>query len=227
MDFTFDYVDFTSVKESNNNKNNNNYDLTTTETYRIKRLFKLDPFTDEEIPENLMFKFYHKWDPYTGERSTIDEVGPLCFNALTLYEYYFKNRLNGLWNPPTGVFEGYYGDLVGCGENIEIVSRGLNPQKYLFRLPIIDCYLKQDHNLSVVAMGPLLTNEEINTIDKLINGKKKSPLSLIKKYYDSAITTNIPQIEIENLKNNFPTFDEKELKDKFNRQFVEKLKILQ
>ena len=37
-----------------------------------------------------------------------------------------KNRTNGLWNPPTndntGYYQGYYGDLVGSGINININS---------------------------------------------------------------------------------------------------------
>jgi len=121
-----------------------------------------------------------------------DPIGPLCFNAFNLYNYYYLNRFKGLWNPPEGQFEGYYGDLVGAGPDLEIKSRGSNPEKYLFRLPIIDCYLPPEHNFSIITMGPKLSNEDIEKIDKILitRGKNFIKLKNIKENYDCAIINN-------------------------------------
>jgi hypothetical protein len=56
--------------------------------------------------------------------------------------------------------------LVGSGENINIIGRGECPEKYLFRLPIIDCYLEKDYNKSIITMGPKLTIEEITALSQ-------------------------------------------------------------
>ena len=204
------------------------YDKTTTETYRINRLLSIDPITNEKISEELKFKFKEKWDPLTGKRASIDEIGPLCFNTINLYRFYMKNRTNGLWNPPTndntGYYQGYYGDLVGSGINININSRGSYPEKYLFRLPIVDCYLTKNHNHSLITMGPILTDAEINEIDYIITHKstlKNQPkLSLIKKWYDKAITD---VIDYNKLRNKYNLISERDIKDRYNRKYVDKL----
>jgi hypothetical protein len=254
MDFSFDSIDLTLLinnnknninKSINNNENNENipvdtkenkeiinYDKTTCETYRIKRLYKIDPITDIEVPENLAFKFFFEWNPYTGIRGSDDIIGPLYFNALTLYDYYYNNRYKGLWNPPVDNFQGYYGDLIGTSKDIKIRSRGSNPQKYLYRLPIIDCYLPQNHNYSVITMGPELTNSEISQIDRIIiqyhpkrNYSNFTSLSLLKSYYDKALDS-IPDPncdEIIELKIKYPSLSDKEINEKFNRYYVDKL----
>ena len=74
-DYTFDFVNFDDYVSNSKiviKDHNNNYDTTTTETYRIKRLYKIDPLTDENIIDNHQFKIYEKWDPYTGNRIGID-----------------------------------------------------------------------------------------------------------------------------------------------------------
>jgi hypothetical protein len=100
---SFDFVNFEDEPEEKPIIVNTycEYDKTTTETYRINRLLSIDPILNEKIPEELNFKFKDKWDPLTGIRTTIDEIGPLCFHAVNLYRFYMKNRTNGLWNPPT------------------------------------------------------------------------------------------------------------------------------
>jgi hypothetical protein len=186
------------------------------------RLFKIDPITNEEIPPHLLFQFKDKWDPLSGERSGIDEVGPLCFNALNLYEYYFKNRYNGLWYPPVEQYQGYYGDILGSGPNLKINSRGYNPQKYLYRLPIIDCYLKKSHNHSIVTMGPKFTPEEIDQIDTIIKKYRKHAVTLkeLKTWYDNALDD---KPIITDLKNKHPHLSDRELCEKYNRSWVDKL----
>jgi hypothetical protein len=227
----FDFVNFEDEPEKDKKdivSNYYEYDKTTIETYRINRLLSIDPILNEKISEELNFKFKDKWDPLTGIRTTIDEIGPLCFNAGNVYKFYMKNRTNGLWNPPTndntGYFQGYYGDLVGSGINININSRGSFPEKYLFRLPIVDCYLSKNHNHSLVTMGPILSDAEINEIDYIIayksTLKNQLKLSLIKKWYDKAITDDI---DYNKLRNKYNLISERDIKDKYNRKYVDKL----
>lgn len=235
MNLNFDFVDFTSIniQDIENNTNSINYDKTTTETYRIKRLFKIDPLTDTEIQDKLIFSYKYKWNPYTGECTDIDETGPLCFNALTLYNYFFANRFKGLWNPPNDGFQGYYGELVGSGLKLEIKSRGINPEKYLFRLPIIDCYLEENHNYSQITMGPLLSEEDIDIIDHIVlehhknKNKHITPLYLLKNYYDYALNSSFDLDEFlifKMLKKNADlNLSCNELLYKFNKIHVDKL----
>ena len=245
-DFSFDTIDFSILnnsKEDTNKKlikncidtNTNNeikYDNTTNETYRIKRLFRIDPFTDQEIPSNLIFEFEYTWNPYTGIRDKIDPIGPLCFNAVYLYDYFYSNRYKGLWNPPVEQFQGYYGDLLGASKGIKIKSRGTNPERYLFRLPIIDCYLPPTHNFSIITMGPELTDNEISKIDLVVqksHPKRTQPsfatLTMIKFYYDNALNSSPDpnSDEIKELKKKYPTLTENEINEKYNRFWVDKL----
>ena len=60
----FDTVDKCNV----NNIDDHKYTI----QYNHYRINKIDPITMEKSDN--MFKFYHKWDPYTGERSTIDPL---------------------------------------------------------------------------------------------------------------------------------------------------------
>jgi hypothetical protein len=231
MDYDFDYVNFTDDILSTNTISDDSksfdfddyddYDVTTTEQYRTLRLYKIDPIMNESIPNHLIFEYKYKWDPITGHCSNIDNFGPLCFNAWNLYEYYYANRFNGLWNMPVEQFQGYYGDLVGCGNGMFINGRPC-PEKYLYRLPIIDCYLKKSHNHSIITMGPVLTTEEIDLIDMLISNyrKNKPSLKTLKEYYDHALNS-LP--DISSLKKSYPSWSDKELGEKYNRQFVDKL----
>lgn len=231
MDFSFDSIDFLNIN-SNNEKTTNisKYDSTTTETYRIKRLFKIDPLTDREVSENLAFIYPFEWNPYTGIKTNPDPIGPMYFNALDLYDYYWFNRYKGLYNPPQDEYQGYYGDLIGSGSSIHIKSRGTNPEKYLFRLPIIDCYLPPNHNYSIITMGPKLTNEEIDQIDSIIlssHYKRTHPnfmsLKLLKSYYDCALESNPDpnSDQIKELKKKFPNLSTREINEKYNRYYVD------
>lgn len=211
--FTFDFVNFSNLPDTNTIHIKKKYDKVTTETYCVKRRLEKCAITSENIVEMCKFKFKYMWNPLNGERTCIDNVGPLCFNIITLYNHYFNNRLTGLWTPSSydpvskQSYEGYYGDLVGAGKNIKINSRGYHPDKYLFRLPIQDCYLYEDHNHSIVTMGPLLTDEEIREIDVLLLRlpyQYKSQLishltlSALKAMYDNALDEN-PYIDKINI----------------------------
>lgn len=242
MDFSFDSIDFGSLVNEQEiqtdpnttevNISREKYDKTTSEMYRIKRLYKIDPLTDLEIPQELIFEFKHKWNPYNGKREEHDNIGALCFNALNLYDYYYINRYKGLWTPPQDGFQGIYGDMVGSGKSGNVKSRGSYPERYLFRLPIIDCYLPPTHNMSIVTMGPELEECEITQIDLIVtkSHSKKSnsrfaSLKTLKHYYDCAleISPDPESSEIKELKSKYPNLSPNEINTKYNRYYVDKL----
>ena len=215
----------------------NNYDKRTCIYYKTMRLRKMDPLVNLDLDENKAFIFEDIWDPITGERIQKDPNGGLYFDPDTLIHYYYINRLKNLWSEPEdnaeGYFEGYYDFGVGAGENIHVIGRGYCPDKYLLRLPIIDCYLTKDHNDSFVTMGPVLSLEEIKIIDdkasklpdnyKKLFGKPRPKLEDIKKYYDNALNNNP---DISTLKSKYPNKTDEELICLFNREAVESLKKL-
>jgi hypothetical protein len=175
------------------------YDKTTIIHYKSLRINHEDPIIYEQIPDNVAFKFPYMWDPYTGNRLDMDPFGPLYFHPMNLLQYFYDARLRKLWISAEDGYDGYYGDGVGQGENFEIICRGNYPERYLFRLPIQDCYLKKSHNHSIITMGPKLTDREICCLDRLIVKhwshhklydkiyKKIGSLFKLKCYYDVAI----------------------------------------
>ena len=212
------------------------YDHRTEEFYRVLRMRKMDPFTHMEVNDSYVFMYPYEWDPYTGETLDIDPYGPLCFDPEELTKYFYLNRLTKLWNEPVneghGYFlDGYYDDGVGAGEDFFVPGRGDHPEWYLFRLPIIDCYLTTDHKDHVITLGPRLSDEEVVNIDKLCQLKAtyhrnklypRPSLLDIKKLYDTAISKDpfISAAELEGL-----TADDIAMKKAMiNRQAVDKLR---
>ena len=209
------------------------------DSYAEFRNKNIDPILMEELPisgyeNNKYFKFKYKWNPYTGERKDIDSNGYLSFDPDTLIQYYYSNRLNYLWESSNdNNYSGYYGDALGNGPNFEIKGRGKHPDWYLFRLPIIDCYLIKDHCYQSVTMGPILSEKEIKQIDKLAKkygnnyknkfNKKRPSLYKMFKLYRDAINPD-PDIGIDKEVIPFvePSFINK-LKHNFNVKAVEKL----
>ncbi len=179
------------------------YDHKTEEYYRALRASKCDPIT-MEMQTDQSFSFPYQWDPYTGERLSEDPHGSLYFDPVALAKHFYHSRTNNLWISESdengGFYQGYYGDAVGAGEDFEVKGRGNYPEWYLFRLPIPDCYLTEDHNPQIVTFGPKLTNDEIKELDKklqLMSGIYKryfrcNPPSLVKmkQLYDLAIDRN-------------------------------------
>ena len=216
------------------------YNNRTEQYYKILRLRIMDPIITVELDNDKCFMFFDKWDPYTGERLGKDEDGPLCFHPDILIHYYYLNRLNNLWVEPLNDsnnefhYQGYYDAAVGAGEDIFIQSRGYYPDKYLFRLPIIDCYLTCDHSESIITMCPKLTDDEVKKIDELANlygnnyenmfGKKRPSLLLMKNLYDQAISKDPYIGEIDKSKYNKEQIEQ--LKNNVNRCAVDKLKKL-
>lgn len=214
--------DKTLTDDTKKHKYEENFDSNTTSYYVGTRITKMDPITFDNYNNNF-FKFSEMWDPYTGERKEVDPHGPLCFNPCNLIKFFHLRRLDGLWkkesNDNTGIYQGYYDDAVGAGENIEIKGRGMFPERYLFRLPIYDCYLTDDHNSNFITMGPVLTENEIIKIDELaklldnttlsyknLHGTERPSLHKIMMLYKQAIANDIPD------------------KDKKNREAVDALK---
>lgn len=245
MDFNFDSIDFStiideSVKLKNttesgrtdrtdkSDKSNklNKYDITTLETYRTMRILKIDPLSRQEIPEKLRFEFKYKWNPYSGDILEEDPIGPLCFDAIVLYDYFFANRYKGLWNPPSDGFQGFYGDYVGEENKMNLQHINGKPEKYLYRLPIIDCYLNENHNYSHITMGPILSDINIEQIDNIVlkhhkNKNFLTSLKLLKNYYHKAINSNPSDNEFIELKKKYNNLSSIELRDKYNRKYVD------
>jgi len=196
------------------------YDKKTMEYYRILRQNWICPLSKKLYDTKNVkyaFKFYDSWDPYTGERTGKDPYGPLYFDPITLCHYYYLKRLEHLWidelddGEEGGYFQGTYGDGVGIGKNFTIKSRGSHPERYLFRLPIPDCYLTDDHNNQIPTFGPLLTDLEVKDLNILLQRQSKDYISsfckgyeyfdceftrppnmiLMKQYYDTAVNDNI------------------------------------
>ncbi len=89
---------------------------------------------------------------------------------------------------------------MGAGINFTIKSRGSYPERYLFRIPIPNCYLTIDHNNQIPTFGPMLTNDEVDELNTLLQNqikkyyrnfdKKRLNLVLMKELYDKAINNN-------------------------------------
>lgn len=247
MDFFVNFEDDEHVEENLPPKSlyDKEYDIQTTGWYKNMREKKYNIFTHEllDFDDRGSFKFHQTWDPITGERLENDPYGPLYFHPDDLIRFFYKRRLKMLWNEPkddsNGYYEGYYGEAVGSGENIEAKGAGIKgicPELYLFRLPIDDCYLSPDSNKSIISMGPKLTNEEVREIDELAVkyhknnyyecfGKKRPSLVQIKKMYDQSIS-KYPDI-LNSDDTNVLSYEQKQnLKDKINREAVDILRNL-
>lgn len=183
------------------------YDEKTMNYYKTIRQCHIDPILNTEVDESIAFKFKYQWDPYTGDRLGVDPFGPLYFDPASLVYHFYLHRLDGLWKSDVdtkdGYFQGYYDMLVGTGEDLEVVGRDKYTELYLFRLPILDCYLTKDHNNSFVTVGPKLTTDEILELEKLCNVRSVREIyasnfnhqcpsiKLMKKLYDSSIAKEI------------------------------------
>lgn len=145
------------------------YDFETVSRYRSYRIKKQDPITCQNLTDENAFTFDSVWDCLTGERVAKDPYGPMYINPVTILRTYCNSILDGLWIEMEGCFPAY-GEQLGKGENFytEGKGRGDQPEKYLFRLPITDCYVYKEQNQNIHTMGPRLTTEEINEIDRLI-----------------------------------------------------------
>lgn len=176
----------------------------TTVFYKSIRKAKIDPILNDELLIDTAYQFPYMWDPYTGIINGKDPYGSLYFDPdILIYSFWIK-RLNNLWineiDENDGYYSGYYSDGVGAGENFTIVGRGSHPERYIFRIPIIDIYLTEDHNEQITTLGPKLDYNEIENIYNLAlkqknNYKKKFKnnrpnLIKMKFLYDIAISKN-------------------------------------
>jgi len=170
--------------------NHRNYDYQTKEYYKILRERKMDPISQEELDDKYAFKFKYMWDPYTGERLDEDPYGALCFDPDMLIKHFVTNKVRKLWinsiDETGGTYQGVYDDGVGAGEEFFVSSRGSHPEWYLFRLPIIDCYLSTDHNNQIITLGPILT------MDELMEIHEKSKIR--KNHYATMFNINRPDL---------------------------------
>ena len=112
-----------------------------------------------------------------------------------------------------------------------MIGRGHHPEWYIFRIPIIDCYLTTDHNNQYITFGPKLTDTDIKNLEDLANlrpdnykrmyNANRPSLVLMKKLYDNAIskTPLLTDIDITTI----PENKLQEYYDKENRSCVDKL----
>lgn len=214
------------------------FDCDTKDNYKDFREHQVDPFTYEKVNNKTAFVFPWKWNPYSGERTDeLDENGPLYLDADNLIHFFYSNRLNNLWisqsNDDTGYYHGHYGDAVGSAPEFEIKGRGQHLEWYLFRLPIIDCYLDEEHNEQYITMGPRLTEDEIKMIYELagkrkLNYKKRHNrhrpnIVQMKELYEVAIHKE-PYLGFEKeLEQHLDDDDLVARRCKMNRDFVDKL----
>lgn len=221
-DFEFDdFVDFDDfpvkhVEEDSLNKDpyfkmcKVEFDDSTTDYYKSMRERKLNIFTQEDdIDTEKCFPYSYVWDIFTGEKIGLDPYGPLWFHPVELVNYFEKKCLTNLWHDQVdengGIYQGYYGDLVGSGNEMYVKGRGYYTELYLFRIPIIDCYVPKGTNMSLITMGGKLETEDLQLIDELmqkyhtklyLKKYKKNPPSLLemKKHYDIALSSE-PSLE--------------------------------
>jgi len=247
--FEDDFIDFDNldIKSEKNYPKSITYEVdfdhTTTSIYKNYRELKIDPISGENIDDLNSFKVPYMWDSITGEKlDKKDPFGSLYFNPIFLLKYFYNKRLNYLWNDELdegnngGFFEGYYDIGIGSGENFDVVSRGSFPEYYLWRLPVIDCYLQKDHKKSIPTKGPKLSKKEIEEIYKLclkmdkknwITEFKTIPnLVIIYELYHLAIS-KIPleEFSLDFIKKNID-LSEDDTNENINKKAVEKLKLL-
>ena len=158
------------LQNLNLNEKKNNDDI----NYNYYRKNKIDPFTLEPITCKYVFTYPYKWNPYSGKKiNEVDKNGPLYFDPANLIQFFYTQRLNNLWIEGDDGYDGYFGDALGNGPDFNIKGRGKHDEWYLFRLPIIDCYLDKEHSSQYVTMGPILNIDELKLIDKLAAAEQK------------------------------------------------------
>lgn len=228
-------------KDNNVSKYTMAYEKKTIVDYVGHRRSRQDPFMGLDDLDNFnenddkAFIFAHIWNPYTGKRlKTLDPYGGLYFNPTYLLYYFYKNRLNNLWKKENdeigGYYQGMYGDAVGNGDDFFVKSRGDNPQWYLFRLPIVDCYTIPEYTNQAITMGPKLTRNEIIQIEEKINKywieyykktfNKRTVPSLLRLYDLWKKATSKTPINVDST---FTEEKKKELYDIANREAVQEL----
>ncbi len=204
------------------------FDDATTNFYRVMRERKLNVFTQEDdIEPDKCFQYRYMWDVFTGEVLGPDPCGSLWFHPVELVNYFAEYCLKNLWHDQVdeqgGIYEGYYGDLLGSGDDMFVKGRGYYTELYLFRLPIVDCYMPKGCSLSLITMGGKLTEIDLQQIDDLMKKYhsklyfkkyKKHPPSLIemKKHYDNAISSKPSLEEMGFTKEDEKTMSEGDLK---------------
>jgi hypothetical protein len=174
LDLMVDYSDFGRIIPiSEKEQYLEQYDQYTSEYYRSMRDRKMDPIDYTELTDDNSFKYEYIWNPCNGNAIGKDPFGPIYFSPVNILKNVYYKRLDNLWmkideNVSYDSFERYYGDSLGSMEikNNNIISA--RPERYIFRVPLIDCYLPKKHNMSSITMGALLTDDHVRDIDRVI-----------------------------------------------------------
>jgi len=161
-------------------KYENNYN-NSTKNYCTYRKLNIDPLSLEVMDVKYpVFKIYKMWDPYTGEFKDNDPFGPLCFDPINLTIYFWTNRYNHLLKDSNGIDDISTDDGLGAGVDFKISSKGQYPERYLWRIPIVDCYIEKTNSAkeeaflsSIPKIGPKLQRNDIvelyNLVKKCVN----------------------------------------------------------
>ena len=147
-----------------------------TKKYCTYRKLNIDPITLIALDENYpVFKVEKMWDPYTGQFTENDPFGHLSFDPISLTIYFWMNRYTHLLKDSTSTDNISTDDGLGAGEDFIINSKGKYPERYLWRLPIVDCYIEKTDNIkeesflnSVPKLGPKLERHDIEILYELV-----------------------------------------------------------
>ena len=152
-----------------------NYDENT-KKYCIYRKLNIDPLSLEVMDSSYpVFKIYKIWDAYNGEFKENDPFGPLCFDPINLAIYFWTNRYVHLLKDSDDVNNISTDDGLGAGVNFIVNGKGQYPERYLWRIPVVDCYIEKTNSVkenaflsSIPKMGPILLRKDIIELDCLV-----------------------------------------------------------
>lgn len=140
----------------------NNYITINNNFYIQNRINNICPLSFEKL--SFGYLEYRMWNSITGEfLNKNDPFGPLIIDINYLVNYFYVNRLRHIYTHGNINQTGLFGDAIGKYPNFFLPGRGSNPQWYLFRLPINDCYIDKK-NLKYITMGPKLSIHDIKKI---------------------------------------------------------------
>lgn len=194
-------------------KYNKDYD-SSTEKYKTYRRLNIDPISLSAMEKDYpFFEVYRMWDPYTGEFSEKnDPFGSLKFDPISLTIYFWMNRYRHLLKDSDGVHEMATEDGLGATEQFKS-PRGVYPEKYLWRLPVIDCYIEENKDPleksfigSIPKVGPKLTKDDIVKIYELVKKcvkvypKRLKRIPDLLKMYDTYHEAINPNPDISKIK---------------------------
>lgn len=197
----------------NNYEKNYNDD---TITYIDNRVEKECPLSCDTMTDDNAFKYPYIWNALTGEIEGKDPHGPLYFNPAWIYRYIHSNILNGLWLNIEGC-AGQHDVYLGRGQDFVRPNKIPEPNRYIFRVPIQDCYCLHDHNDSLFTLSPKLTDDDVQEIDRLIQEYNMDEVSGI--YNDNTTLSKLKELYDIAL-NPYPSMKSEDIPNSINNKFM-------